>query len=155
MNNVFDKVWLRVAIIVAVVTTAFAGNVWANEPITVELEGFTTTEGQIDGNISFSTTGGSASDSKLTATTFTLTAANNAKINSVSFRYASWAAVITWNATNIEATGSFEANEGGNEQLKYPEVTGLNCEKRFKTIAELAPPRLQKIKISVVAFPIN
>lgn len=39
--------------------------------------------------------------------------------------------------------------------IKAKPGCGLNFEKRFKTIAALAPPRLQKIKISVVAFPIN
>ena len=135
-QNIFNKLWLRVAMIVAVVTTAFAGTVWANTPITVELEGFSAYNGQtsqivgqLDGNISFSTTGGSISNSKLSAISFTLTAANNAKINSVSFHYASWGNTITWSATNIAATGSFQANETGEEQVKYPEVTKLNCEK--------------------------
>ena len=86
-EKMLRSIWLRVCMIVAVVTTAFAGTAWANDPITVELEGFSATSGNIDGNISYSTTGGAVSGSNLTATTFTLTAANGAKINSVTFHW--------------------------------------------------------------------
>ena len=157
-QKVLQNVWLRVCMIVAVVTTAFAGTAWADgntpTPITVELAGFSAYNGQtgqieglIDGNISFSTTGGSVSDSKISAITFTLTAAKNAKINSVSFHYASWGTTITWSATNIAATGSFDANVGGTEQQKYPEVTELNCEE----IVFNAPSEWNKIIIDYIS----
>ncbi len=136
MNNVFDKVWLRVVIIVAVVTTAFTGTAWANEPITVELNGFTTTEGQIDGNISFSSTVGSIYENSLRSKTFTLTAANNAKINSVTLHWTTSQLTVRWTATNTSDTGTFFANAWPtNEpdpdvqyQQQHPQVSGLDCE---------------------------
>ena len=135
-QNIFNKLWLRVALIVAVVTTAFAGTVWAedNTPITVELEGFTATSGQIDGNISFETTSGTVSGSNLTATTFTLTSANNAKINSVTFHWTSLWVNVNWQAIDTEndeviVSGSFEANVSGSNTEQNPKVSDLNYKK--------------------------
>ena len=55
-KKMLRSIWLRVCMIVAVVTTAFSGTAWAEiHPIDVEVEGFTATSGQIDGNISYST----------------------------------------------------------------------------------------------------
>lgn len=115
--------------IAAVFITAFAGTAWANDPITIYLEGFTATSGQIDGNISYETTNGSVSGSNLTATTFTLTAANNAKINSVTFHYTGTSTFFAWTATNTNGSGDFEASLlSGVYNQEYPEVTGLNCD---------------------------
>ena len=48
-EKMLRSIWLRVCMIAAVVTTAFAGTAWAEiHPITVELEGFKATSGQID-----------------------------------------------------------------------------------------------------------
>ena len=126
-QKVLKNVWLRVCMIVAVVTTAFAGTAWAEiHPITVELEGITATSGQIDGNISYSTTGGTISGSSITATTFTLAAANNAKINSVTFHWTvGWSEIACVPSTG--ATTYFVANINQPE-IEYPTVSGLNCE---------------------------
>ena len=126
-QKVLKNVWLRICMIVAVVTTAFAGTARAEiHPITVELEGFTETSGQIDGNISYSTTGGAISGSSITATTFTLTAANNAKINSVTFHWTvGWSEIACVPSTG--ATTYFVANINQPE-IEYPTVSGLNCE---------------------------
>ena len=128
-QKVLKNVWLRTAMIVAVVTTAFAGTAWAEiHPITVELEGFTATSGQIDGNISYSTSsdGSYSAEGVLTATTFILTAANNAKINSVTFHWTVGWSDITC-VPNIGDPKYFVANI--NEQDKqYPTVSGFNCD---------------------------
>ena len=56
--KLLTNVWLRICMIVAVVTTAFAGTAWANEPITVALEEFTATNDvHLDGNVHYTTTG--------------------------------------------------------------------------------------------------
>ena len=120
------SMWLRVCMIVAVVTTAFAGTAWANAPITVELEGFSAASGKIDGNISYyaTTTDDFVPGSNLTATTFTLTAANGAKINSVSFHWtAAWSEIA---CVTSDATTYFVANVN-EDDLQNPTVSGLNC----------------------------
>ncbi len=134
-QKVLQNVWLRVAMIVAVVTTAFAGTVWAegNTSITVELEGFSAYNGQtgqivgqIDGNISFTTTDGSISGSNLTAKYFTLTAANNAKINSVTFHYTGASIKVDWKIPNTTTHGEFDAYGWGSETQQNPTVSDLN-----------------------------
>ena len=56
--KLLTNVWLRICMIVAVVTTAFAGTAWANEPVTVALEEFTATNDvHLDGNVHYTTTG--------------------------------------------------------------------------------------------------
>ena len=128
-EKMLRSIWLRICMIVAVVTTAFAGTAWAEiHPIDVEVEGFTATSGKIDGNISYSTTGGAVSGSNLTATTFTLTATNGAKINSVSFHWTSLWVNVNWVAANENKSGSFEANMSGYNQEQNPIVSGLTCE---------------------------
>ena len=125
-EKMLRSIWLRICMIVAVVTTAFAGTAWANDPITVELEGFSEANGNIDGNISYATsTDGDVSGSNLTATTFTLTAANGAKINSVSFHWtAAWSEIA---CVTSDATTSFVANVN-EDDLQNPTVSGLNCD---------------------------
>ena len=124
-KKMLRSIWLRVCMIVAVVTTAFSGTAWAEiHPIDVEVEGFTATSGQIDGNISYSTTGGAVSGSNLTATTFTLTATNGAKINSVSFHWTvGWSEIA---CVTSDATTYFVANVN-EDDLQNPTVSGLNC----------------------------
>ena len=52
------SMWLRVCMIVAVVTTAFAGTAWANDPITITLEEFTgVNDVHLDGNVHYTSTG--------------------------------------------------------------------------------------------------
>lgn len=125
-KKMLRSIWLRICMIVAVVTTAFAGTAWANDPITVELEGFSEANGNIDGNISYATsTDGDVSGSNLTATTFTLTAANGAKINSVSFHWtAAWSEIA---CVTSDATTYFVANVN-EDDLQNPTVSGLNCD---------------------------
>ena len=128
-KKMLRSMWLRVCMIAAVVTTAFAGTAWANGPITVELEGFSEASGQIDGNISYSTTNGNASNSNLSANTIKLTAANGAKINSVTFHWTTSTITVKWVATNENQDGTFKANTWGNSnELQYPKVSKLNCE---------------------------
>ena len=130
-KKVFKNVWLRVAMIVAVVTTAFAGTAWAEiHPIDIEIEGFTATSGTIDGDISYSTTNGSCNaDGVLTAKALTLTASNGAKINAVTFRYAGSYITVKWTATNTNGSGTFAANLYGSPAQQDPVLTGLSCDK--------------------------
>ena len=130
-QKVLKNVWLRVWMIVAVVTTAFAGTARAGiHPIPVELEGFTATSGQIDGNISYSTSsdGSYSADGVLSAKTITVTASYGAKINSVTFHYTGADCWIQWNATNTNDGNHFEVNGYGSEADQNPIVTGLNCD---------------------------
>ncbi len=128
-KKMLRSIWLRVCMIAAVVTTAFAGTAWANDPITVELEGFSEASGKIDGNISYSTTNGNASNSNLSANTIKLTAANGAKINSVTFHWTTSYVSVTWTATNKNKNGTFVGQStGGTYAQEYPQVTGLECE---------------------------
>ena len=57
-KKVFKNVWLRVVMIAAVVTTAFAGTAQANDPITITLEEFFgTNDVHLDGNLHYTSTG--------------------------------------------------------------------------------------------------
>ena len=129
-KKMLRSIWLRICMIVAVVTTAFAGTAWAEiHPIDVEVEGFTATSGNIDGNISYSTTNGNASNSNLSANTIKLTAANGAKINSVTFHWTTSSVSVTWTATNKNKNGTFVGQStGGTYAQEYPQVTDLECE---------------------------
>ena len=127
-KKVFRNVWLRVAMIVAVVTTAFAGTAWAEiHPIDIWIDSFTATSGSIDGDISFSTTNGSYSaDGELSATKITLTANNGAKINSVTFRYTGSWLDVAWTATNANGSGYFIGQV--DSDYENPVVSGLSCD---------------------------
>ena len=127
-NKVFKNVWLRVAMIVAVVTTAFAGTAQAEiHPIDIWIDSFTATSGSIDGDISFSTTNGSCSaDGELSATKITLTANNGAKINSVTFRYTGSWLDVAWTATNANGSGYFIGQV--DTDYENPVVSGLSCD---------------------------
>ncbi|MBO4642490.1 MAG: hypothetical protein J5661_06510 [Bacteroidaceae bacterium] len=132
-EKMLRSIWLRVCMIVAVVTTAFAGTVWAEiHPIDVEVEGFTEYIGQIqiDGNIAYSTSSDGAcyADGVLSAKTITLTASNNAKINSVTFHYTTSSCTIQCNTTNNTDVYYFEVNGFGNEAQQNPIVTDLSCD---------------------------
>ena len=56
MKQLFKKEWLRVGMIVAVMTTAFAGTAWA-EDVTATLTKFTAASGKVDPFVTYSTTG--------------------------------------------------------------------------------------------------
>ena len=99
----------------------------------------------MDGNISFETTEGTVSDwhegitiykNNLSAKTFTLKAANKAKINSVTFHWTtSWVAV-RWDATNmnkIATIGFFDGVHKGHRYL-FKQLDRIAAERNLEPL---------------------
>ncbi|MBQ6192002.1 MAG: hypothetical protein IJK51_06875 [Bacteroidaceae bacterium] len=126
MKQVFNKVWLRVCMLVAVMTTAFAGTAWA-EDVTATLTKFTAASGKVDPFVTYSTTGAlsghaitvPASSDKFTVSLTAEALTYGSKIHSIEFV-----------ASDAHAW-HYSVDNGSNQNLsssKTITVSGLDCE---------------------------